>query len=113
MRIIRNIIIFLIVIGIQGCMTHEGQLAGKADGASNSMPVTQEQWTNPIYWQNFKINLTHEREVLDALGQPTIIENPIGGARWIYESTVNGKYLFGYVSFYIDKTVRQVNIPEF
>jgi outer membrane protein assembly factor BamE (lipoprotein component of BamABCDE complex) len=115
MRNIRNVVIFLIVIGLQGCATHEEQVTSDVNRASNftPAPVTQVKWKNPRSWQNFEIGVTNEREILATLGQPTTKEFFVSRERWLYEGFVNGKYLFGYVTLWRDKIVHKFHKPKF
>jgi hypothetical protein len=62
-------------------------------------------WTDQNAWRGIKKYSTHEREVLARLGEPTLREK-IGYSskvRWIYEGTVNGSYVMGYVEIFQGK----------
>lgn len=90
----------------------EAQL--KAAGGSqvvSGSKIAVGGWTNPSVWRSIGRN-THERQVLATLGEPSFKEPASPYTRWVYEGTVNGKYLLGYVEFF-QSQVRTVNPPSF
>ena len=70
-------------------------------------------WTDPNAWRGIKNFSTHQREILAKLGEPTLRENADSVTdRWIYEGTINGRYIMGYVEILQGKVLRH-KVPSF
>jgi len=90
----------------------EAQL--KAAGGSSVVSgskIAVGGWTRPSAWSAIKSG-THERAILASLGEPSFKEDAYPYTRWVYEGTVNGKYLLGYIEVF-NSQARIINKPSF
>ena len=94
-------------------LENELKSAGRSSVVSGSK-IALGGWVDRSAWSGIEYN-THSRQVLSQLGEPSIKEQGTYSdyQRWIYEGTVNGKYLMGYLELEDGSLVKKIMLPRF